>query len=87
MSLPRFAIKDGTVTHRQVKGFDFFEQRALVELVDRDGQILRLPCVLEVGAPDKGYAPGVYVLADSSFSVGKFSKLTVKPVLVPAPAK
>jgi len=85
--MPRFAIKDPSVLHRQVKGFDFFEQRAVVELVDRDGQVLRQPCVLSVAGLDKGYAAGVYTLSESSFFVGKFSKLSINPVLVPVPAK
>lgn len=77
-----------TRTHRGIsqrtnKEFEIVKQRALLF---RAGETY--PDKIDVVVPDgmRPYGPGDYVLHPSSFQVDRFGSMTVRPVLMPAPA-
>jgi hypothetical protein len=86
--MPRFSIKDPTVHQRTIKGYTFYEQRAVMEFVSADGQVLRQSCILAREEGEAGYPAGLYSLSDTSFCVGQYEKpaLLRSLILVPVPA-
>lgn len=72
------------VSARTQKPYEIREQRALMF---RDGEQYPDKVKITIEDGQSAYAPGWYLLADSSFQVSRFDGIELRPVLVPAPVK